>query len=1732
MSLLPLLNAIPNSAAIVDRHGIIAAANAPWLELAAASLDQISVGRNYLDICTTSASEDLVQNIRRVLTGSASEFFSNISFRSPDGSPLSYDVEIRAVSDNSDAAALVLHTTVSADRGTNDIAAELRERVKELQALHSVAQTLFQKPLEHSDLLSEIVALLPPAMRFPEVAAARITFDDLEATSVGFTTTDHRLSVDFKGGRIDVVYLSLPIGVEPDPCFLPEEERLLISIGDMLGSYLHRERTAAEFKSNNRRFKKQNAALNTLTKSSLWQVANYELALKEITETVAEALDVARVSIWHYSADPASIESHDLYEASSKTHSSGHKLTAIEVPSYFKALATSEIISAKDARHDQRTSEFTESYLQPLDIYSMLDAPIIIDGELQGVVCLENVGYVRQWSPAEELFAISIANLVSLMVAQRAKLRSENRLRAIVESEPECVQIVDCDGVITDMNPAGLRLLESGALAEIKNRRFEEFIHAGDREIYRSLHEASLEGNSRIGEFRIIGLRGTTRWVEAHTAPLFGDDDEVSSILSVTRDITARRRAEQALLKVGQAVSRKIGDDFFEDLTQSMSASLSAKGAVIGLIDGTNKNRVSTQTFVLDDAIVPNVCYDLVGTPCEDVVRGQERVYDHGIRELFPSDLMLVELGLESYAGVPLLGSSGTPVGIVAVFFDRPIEDSQLTLSALRIFASRATAEMERKEKDADLAAARSQNELILNSVGEGIHGLDKNGYIIFENPTAAECFGWPPNEITGKHSHSTIHHHRKDGSEYPIHLCPIYQTLRDGITRTVTDEVFFRRDGSSFPVEYVCSPVLDANGDINGAVVSFRDVSDVVLRSQELKRANDELAQSQLLLQIAGRAARLGGWTITLPDRTLVWSDETCYIHDLEPGQTPTREEALSLFPPEHRATIQRLVYECEHFGRPYDVELQKFTATGRLIWARAMGEAVRDDEGNIVRLQGAFQDITAVKAAEESLMASNQRFRQLADAMPFIVWTAQADGTVNFSNSQFFDYTGVDPLEPAEKRWQPCLHPEDTDRCMEHWSRSVATYDPFDIEYRLRRGSDGEYRWFRVQARPIRDPEGTVTSWYGTAIDIHETKRLEQNATHLANRLRTTFESITDGLFLVDRDWRFTYVNPEAERLLLRASKDLLGRTLWGEFPEAVDTLAWNKYQRAMEENVTVSFEFYFPPFEKWFDVKAYPSEEGLAVYFRDITTLHEHREKMRESDERFHLLAKATNDAIWDWDLITDSLWWNEGSETLFGFARDEVEPTLASWTKCIHPEDRDNILGDIHKAIESGQDAWSAEYRFMRNDGTYANVLDRGYVIHDAAGVPIRMIGGMTDLTDRKNLEAQLLQSQKMEAVGQLAGGVAHDFNNLLTVINGYSDLLLRSMDEDSPHRTRVTAIRDAGDRAANLTRQMLAFSRKQILAPKVLDLNEIVDGMNKLLRRLIGEDISFTSVLDPALHPIKVDPGQIEQVLLNLAVNARDAMPHGGRLTIATSNTTVHPSDPLIFSGLAPGNYVRLRVTDSGVGIPSELVDRIFEPFFTTKEAGKGTGLGLATVFGIIKQSEGHVEVKSEPGAGAQFTIWLPSVARIATSEEEAPEIMTGGNETILLVEDEDAVRRIARLALETYGYRVLEAHEANSAVDTFETVGEQIDMVVTDVIMPGRNGRELAEQLRIIRPDVKMLYMSGYTDDAVIARGVSEAKDAFLQKPFTPQALARAVRDVLDGSVGNGKGKTISPTRS
>ena len=505
------------------------------------------------------------------------------------------------------------------------------------------------------------------------------------------------------------------------------------------------------------------------------------------------------------------------------------------------------------------------------------------------------------------------------------------------------------------------------------------------------------------------------------------------------------------------------------------------------------------------------------------------------------------------------------------------------------------------------------------------------------------------------------------------------------------------------------------------------------------------------------------------------------------------------------------------------------------------------------------------------------------------------------------------------------------------------------------------------------------------------------------------------------------------------------------------------------------------------------------------------------LRASEERFRALVENSSDALLLLDAEGRVVYMTSSSARQLGWTPDQM--VGRSVFDFVHPDDTDIVTARMTDVIRNPGMRVTQEVRFRHADGSWRTMEGIGVNRLDDPSVRAIVVNAR-DVSDRRKLEEQLRMSQKMEAVGQLAGGVAHDFNNLLTAILGYCNLMLDDMKPDDPLRTDLDEIRAAGERAAALTRQLLAFSRRQMLQPAIVDINTIVQQMEKLLRRLISEDVELSTRLSTDLMTVRVDPASIEQILVNLAVNARDAMPLGGRLTIETANVDIDEAYAVTHLTMQPGRYVMLAIGDTGEGMDATTRARVFEPFFTTKEQGKGSGLGLATVYGMVKQGGGYIWVYSEPGHGTMFKVYFPPAEqRAAGSAPEHPGRRTSdgkqGWETVLLVEDEDAVRALAREVLRRHGYVVLEARHGVDALRIAERHADEIHLMITDVVMPHMNGREVAERLARSRPKMKVLFMSGYTDHALMHRELTPGA-AFLQKPFTPEGFARKVRSVLD----------------
>ncbi len=631
------------------------------------------------------------------------------------------------------------------------------------------------------------------------------------------------------------------------------------------------------------------------------------------------------------------------------------------------------------------------------------------------------------------------------------------------------------------------------------------------------------------------------------------------------------------------------------------------------------------------------------------------------------------------------------------------------------------------------------------------------------------------------------------------------------------------------------------------------------------------------------------------------------------------------------------------------------------------------------------------------------------------------------------------------------------------------------------------------------------------------------EAASTEAVRPLTVAMESALDGMAILNSAGQFTYMN-SAHALLFgyNSPSELLGKH-WhvlyqpGEaarfenqvVPQVFAQGGWSGEAQALRRDGTL-----FPQELSLTRL----NDGGLVCVCRDTTERLNADRARNHAEAKYRTLIEQVAAISYIAELGLSGEWHYVSPQigSILGYTPEEWLGGSRDWMRHVHPED--HRLVEAAEAASGRGERFQAEYRMTRKDGQVIWVSDTAVVVRDSQGHSL-MEGIIVDITERKQLETQLQQARRMEAVGRLAGGIAHDFNNLLTIVKGYTELALNRAGLVPELRADIEHIGDASERATTLVRQLLAFSRKQILQPKILDLNSIVLGLDNLLRRLMSEDIEMQTMVGKEVGTVKADPGQIEQVIMNLVVNARDAMPNGGRLVIETANADLDDSYAREHATVKPGEYVMLAVSDTGVGMEADALAHIFEPFYTTKASGKGTGLGLSTVYGIVKQSGGYVWVYSEPGRGSSFKVYLPRVGDPVdvTSQYTKRTRARRGTETILLVEDEPAVRELTRLVLAGQGYCVMEAVNPEEAERLCENGSGEVHLLLTDVVMPGVSGHELAKRITACRPKIKVLYMSGYTHNVIASGGMLDRGIAFLQKPFTPATLIEKVRDVLDG---------------
>jgi len=741
-----------------------------------------------------------------------------------------------------------------------------------------------------------------------------------------------------------------------------------------------------------------------------------------------------------------------------------------------------------------------------------------------------------------------------------------------------------------------------------------------------------------------------------------------------------------------------------------------------------------------------------------------------------------------------------------------------------------------------------------------------------------------------------------------------------------------------------------------------------------------------------------------------------------------------------------------------------------------------------------------------------------------------------------------GYEPgtLKATAAWWLEQVHPDDLEtarRTLEECGRGERS--EYRMEHRLRTRT-GDWKWILSVGKVVEhDRRGKPLRMLGTHLDVTERRRVEEELRDARHFLDAILEQSPVPMAVVGAsDLVLRYSN--------RAAIDALGLSPADRFnglplDEIVRQKSWRDLLpdgtpippedlpivRAVRGEATRGMEYVI---ERRDGTKRWHLMSGSPIYgtdgkllagliaFPDITESRRAEEALRASEERYRVVSGIVNQFLYDYDITTGRLEWTGLIEDVTGYPLHEFNALgLPGWGALVHPEDRPEVRRLLDEAMRT-RVPFAAEYRFRRKDGSYMPVEDCGVFFYGADGTAVRMIGALKDVTERKTaqeerarLQDQLQQAMKMEAVGRLAGGIAHDFNNYLTAIIGNTDLARMQDGVSLTLGQYLEEIGRAAGSAAGLTSQLLAFSRRQIIEPRLLNLNDLVSRMERMLVRLIGEDVRLSTSLAPDLGVVKADPGQFEQALVNLAVNARDAMPDGGSLTIGTRNEALDEGRCRALSGAVPGAYVMLSMSDSGLGMDAEVKRHLFEPFFTTKPTGRGTGLGLATIFGTVKQAGGVMDLESEVGRGTTFRIYLPRVESAALMPDAAgrPPAPEGGHGTVLLVEDEEGVRHMAGKVLERLGYAVLSAAGGGEALRLARERPGRIDVLLTDVVMPGLNGRELAARLLAVHPEMKVLYTSGYTEDVAVLHGVMESNLNFIAKPYSLAALAAKIEETL-----------------
>ncbi len=1017
-----------------------------------------------------------------------------------------------------------------------------------------------------------------------------------------------------------------------------------------------------------------------------------------------------------------------------------------------------------------------------------------------------------------------------------------------------------------------------------------------------------------------------------------------------------------------------------------------------------------------------------------------------------------------------------------------------------------------RKAAEEALEESHVAQRTLMEGVDAGVLVIDPRTHAIeYVNPYAARLFGLPAKQVAGHVCHRFLCPGEMDS-------CPIAECGQEVKSE---ERILLRADGSQRPILKSVRWIRIAGQE--KLLETFVDIAD-------RQRADEKLRRSEERLRLTLDAAEMVAWEINLADGTHHESGPVDRLFGRPPGFRHDRiqDVAASI----HPADRERVLGEVESAlrgEREYCSEYRIALAGGAERWVSAKGRLLRDADGKPARLLGVAVDVTERKAAEARLRESDEEMRA-AQRIAHIgswMWDLRTD-QASWSDETFRIF-GMSPreLEGHRKGFIGLIHPGDKARVDQALTDAVNGTAAYDIEYRAQR-PDGSVRLIHAQAEVVRDETGTPAFLRGTVHDVTERRRAEQALHDSQEKYRLTFHNIPAGVVVYEADGSVSLMNVEAGRLL--GDEPAHGESVWfhddGLVCAAEDLLVRRCFRTGEPQRDTVLGVRRQDGSVFWALYSATPMADPasgkvarVVLAFRDITERRQAEVELAESNEKF-VKAFRRAPVLLSINSLADGTYIDVNDYALeaSGFRREEVIGHTSVELGWITAGGRRLLL----ETLEREGRISGLELAFTTKDGrTLIGQVHGDRMVLKGQQCLLALTVDITERkrrdAEREQLEQQFQQAQKLESIGRLAGGVAHDFNNLLTVINGYSGLALAHLQAGDPLRDPLEEIRKAGARAAELTRQLLTFSRKHVVETRPVNLNELILESRGMLGRLVGDDIEI--VTDLAAEPgcVMADADQLHQVLMNLVVNARDAMPEGGRIVLRSSRVQLDETASVALPGSVPGPYLVLEVSDTGLGMSDEIQRMMFDPFFTTKPEGAGTGLGLSTVYGIVRQAGGWIRVESQPGMGAAFRIGLPSI------EESCPQAAPGalpltqleGPETVLVVEDQDEVRGLAVAVLKSFRYRTLEARSGGEAMLIAEHHPGPIHLMLTDVVMPQMTGKELAGRLGPLRPEMKVLYMSGYAPDVISSQGALDSGVEYIQKPFAPESLALKVRAVL-----------------